>query len=752
MRIGLSSFPLLTLLPLALVLGCADSQGKVLASGSAGDDTGTSTGDAPLQIDVDPDPWLEQVYKPVMEEAQQMSVDDFLAAYPEPALLDGISYDPAGAVGLAEIAAYTGMTGAHDKLLAQNGFVAVAKPTTINFVTAYHDMYYNDLPVLITTDSVLFALHSSFDAILMKLELAVLAPKVEGMLGKMHARLGQDLAGLPTELQEAARDLDVYLTVARSLVGTEPVAALTGEASAQEVERILAAVTALQPLDIELFGVGVTYDFSQFKPRGHYTDDPILQRYFQAMMWLGRTEMRMITFDPDGAPRFNRRGVDAAFMSNLLLAQGGADGLWTEVDKVLERLIGERDNMNATDMIAFMAETGIQDHAALAAAEDDALFKALVASPYGIQRIMSQIMYTDPTDPPLVLPRVYLLLGQRFTIDSYVFHNVTYDRVQDLRTGAKVTRMLPSELDVGFVLGSNTAAHHLEPELQSYGYQGILHELRFLVDAHPADFWDLSFYNGWLSAIRSLGDDTDLDQRPEAMRTRAWADKTLNAQLASWAELRHDTLLYVKQSYSGGIGCEYPDAYVEPYPAFYERMAHVGQLGATMIDELLAAGYPMEDAKTYFQGMSATMAQLETIAHKELEGEVLTQAEHDFLRAAVEQEMVGCGEVLWDGWYSNLIFDKAKIEELSPVIADVHTAPTDAEGNPVGWVLHAAAGTPMDLVLTVQDCSGVRAYVGPSSSYHSVLTEDFARLADQEWRDQLDQGPQARPSWATFTP
>ena len=42
---------------------------------------------------------------------------------------------------------------------------------------------------------------------------------------------------------------------------------------------------------------------------------------------------------------------------------------------------------------------------------------------------------------------MFLLLGQRFTLDSYVFNNVTYDRVQDLQTGTKVTRMLPDELD-----------------------------------------------------------------------------------------------------------------------------------------------------------------------------------------------------------------------------------------------------------------------------------------------------------------
>jgi hypothetical protein len=67
--------------------------------------------------------------------------------------------------------------------------------------------------------------------------------------------------------------------------------------------------------------------------------------------------------------------------------------------------------------------------------------------------------------------------------------------------------------------------------------------------------------------------------------------------------------------------------------------------------------------------------------------------------------MVGCGDVQYDGWYANLYYDKAKIDEYSPTIADVHTAPTDAGGNPVGWVLHAATGRPCSWCFTVEDCS-----------------------------------------------
>jgi hypothetical protein len=713
------------------------------AAGTAGID---ELPDAP---EVEPpavDPWVSEVYEPVMEEAAQMDVGEFLAKYPGPEYLAALSYDPTSAAGLAEIRAYAKLGAEHDKVLAQNGFVAVGDAQTYTFASTYLDLYFNDLPVFISADSMLHALHKSFDAMLLDFERQVLIPEVERMLAAMHEQLGGELKGLPAALSSSGRDLDLYLTVARTLLTGAPVASVGGDVDDQ-VARILTAVDELKPMGLELFGATVLYDFSQMEPRGHYEDEPPLQRYFRAMMWLGRTDMAMVVFDEEQQPKFNRRALDAAFITNHLLDASGARANWDRVDNVLVRLIGERDSMNPQDMTKFKAETGVGTLAELAAASDEQLYKALIDSPYGLQRIMSQIMYTDPTAPQIVLPRVYLLLGQRFTLDSYVFNNVTYDRVKDLQTGAKVKRMLPSELDVQFVLGNDAAAHELKPELETYGYQGILHEMRFLADAHPQDFWDATFYNGWLSAIRALNDTTDFASQPEAMRTAAWADKNLNTQTASWAELRHDTLLYVKQSYSGGDGCEYPDAYVEPVPAFYARLGHLGQLGGEMVTTLAKDGFEVSRAQTFFADLSATSATLETIAHKELEGETLTQAEFDFLRGTIEEEMVGCGDVQYDGWYAKLYYDAAKIGEYEPTIADVHTAPTDAAGTERGWVLHAATGRPMLMVFTVPDCGGVKSYVGPISSFHSVLTEQYDRQTDSAWAEVLSQGTPPRPTW-----
>jgi len=693
--------------------------------------------------------WVVEVYQPIQEQAEKMSVDEFLVEYPAPDYLGKVSYDPSSAAFMSEISEYAGLTDKHDELLQKNGFVAVGESATHTFATTYLDLYYNDLPVFISADSLLYALHQSFDAMLKDFELIVLVPEVSRMLQLMHEELGKSHKSMPEPLQASVRDLDIYLTVARSLLDDFPVAPVTGVEDA-EIQRILDAAAALKPDSLQLFGLDTLYDYSQMEPRGHYEDDPVLQRYFRAMIWLGRTDMAMVTFDEDQQPKFNRRGLDAAFLTNHLLTESGARTQWDRVDNVLVRLIGERDSMNPQDMTAFMDDLDVHTPAELAAATDEAVYQALLASPYGIQRIMSQIMYTDPNAPQIVLPRVYLLLGQRFTLDSYVFNNVTYDRVQNLETGAKVERMLPSELDVQFVLGSNAAAHRLKPELDKWPYQGVLHEMRFLADAHPADFWDATFYNGWLDAIRALNDDADFEARPEAMRTAAWADKTLNAQTSSWAELRHDTLLYVKQSYSGGEGCEYPDAYVEPVPAFYARLGHLGELGSELAAELGKDGFQVDRANEFFADLTSVSATLETIAHKELEGSELTQAEFDFLRGTIEEELVGCGEVQYDGWYARLFYDRGKIGEFKPTIADVHTAPTDEFGNDKGWVLHAATGRPMLMVFTMEDCGGVKSYIGPISSYHSVLTEQFERQTDDEWRETLASDvPAPRPAWTS---
>jgi hypothetical protein len=68
------------------------------------------------------------------------------------------------------------------------------------------------------------------------------------------------------------------------------------------------------------------------------------------------------------------------------------------------------------------------------------------------------------------------------------------------------------------------------------------------------------------------------------------------------------------------------------------------------------------------------------------------------------------------------------------IIADVHTAPTDAAGGPVGWVYHVGTGPVNLAVLLTEDEDGVMtSFVGPVMSYYEYVSMNFKRFTDQEW-------------------
>src|SRR4030095_6457757 len=66
--------------------------------------------------------------------------------------------------------------------------------------------------------------------------------------------------------------------------------------------------------------------------------------------------------------------------------------------------------------------------------------------------------------------------------------------------------------------------------------------------------------------------------------------RTLNTQLASYTELKHDTVLYAKQPYTAIFVCEYPAGFVEPVPEFWRRMKEIAEATAAGLDRLPVMG------------------------------------------------------------------------------------------------------------------------------------------------------------------
>jgi hypothetical protein len=667
----------------------------------------------------------------------------------------GLGYDPLSATNLALVQGGVLKLGTGElDNLGQNGFVISRERMFSGFAEGYATIYALDLPVFISADSILHALHRSYDKILAQLERDVLRGELTAMFDGMRAGLGAGaLNGLGAG---AAADADLYLAVAKSLLDGQVAAPVAG-ASAATIQQLFAkAKAASGSQELVLLGASRTVDFSQFAPRGHYAGVPLLESYFQTMMWLGRMDLPILDVDATtGETIFRRRMLEAAVGFSLLL-DDATFAHWKHIDDALRAFVGEPDAMEPPDVPRLLADLQVTAPEQLAAIPDAQIAQAMVTGAYGQQAIASQIIISAPHQGTLPLAATYLLMGQRYVVDSHVFSNVVYDR----SNRAPTKRMMPDPLDVAFAaLGNDAALPLLSSQLTTYAYAPDLERTRRLVDAHGDSYWGANLYNAWLGALRALSptaaglaDTTAF--LPAVARTEPWSRRVLNTQLASWAELRHDTVLYVKQSYTSGVLCEFPDAYVEPVPAFYDRLALLAQKGTALVGSLDLAASPTSTLATslpaYFDNLAYVAHNLGTLAQAQLAGTLPTAEQLAFVNQVVKKKTgTACGmPTSYDGWYPTLFFAN-NAGEFAPTIADVHTQPTDEGGAEVGRVLHVGTGRPREMVVTIEACDGPRAYVGLASSYYETITQNYQRLTDNDWEAALDKTTTTSPAWQT---
>jgi hypothetical protein len=656
------------------------------------------------------------------------------AAYPAK-FKESLGYDPLTSQYLDKIQASSlALTAVDTAKLGQNGFVISTSREFPTFLRGFAEIYSEHLPLYVAVDPILEVVHKAYDQILAQIESATLVPTLHLLLSGMRSRVASGAAEGAVKA-----DVDLYLTVAQSLLDGAVLAPSAGGDAAKISAIYTSARQASGTQDFELFGVPRSEDFSQFTPRGHYTQSEELKQYFRAMMWLGRVDLRLIETKPDGAQVFNRPQYDATLLIDEVIGSDTAS--WQKIDDVVRTFVGESDYMVVPEVSELVTDLGGPEKAR--SATDDAVIAAIVAGGYGKQEIASHLMVNDGTVKTLPLNRSFALLGQRYIVDSHVFSEVVYDRIAG--------RMMPDPLDAAFAALRNNQALALDPDVSTISeLPGALSRMRVLIDSHDDTFWGKNFYNLWLGTLRALSPAPDLDGAapgglPTVARTEAWGRRILNAQLGSWAELRHDTLLYAKQSYTGTPGCEYPDAYVDPYPEAFAALGKYAKAGARIV-EIANDVSPTYGAivATYFDALENVAGMLEGMATAERTGVAFSAEQLAFINDAVriDQQSVVCTTIdVPNGWYAHLFLNPDDSLQFDPTIADVHTQPSDEAGNPVGKILHVATGYPRLMVATMDSCGGPKAYAGVVFGYHEKITENFDRYTDERWATEASGTP-----------
>jgi len=701
-------------------------------------------------------------YNNFLQQNQNMTATELLSQHDAGIFRGTYSLNYDDVLFYDSIAIKYNLTEAEKELISQNGFVVTQRLAQQTFGQQLVDIYHKDLPVFVTTDAILHAFHMSYDKILMEVELGMLIPDIEDILFDMRASLPaliNNYAGAPG-MATPLTDIDVYLGVALNLIGnpTQPVYSNSGTTISQLLSLIDDENVASYPLFGEFLR---TIDFSQFKPRGHYEDEqfPELAQYFRTMIWLGRTEFYLTA--PTGAmplPQFSdiqRQVIASALISELVELSGVTEKI-QKIENTLKFFVGEQDNVTLTNLNEVMAAISVSSPQQFLDSTTVIIFQdTLLTNEFATQKILSQILMNNPLEPGEIKPAsAFMLLGQRFVVDSYVTGSVVFDRIKF--NGEEIKRMLPSTLDILFALGNDAAAQLLVPELEEYKYSTNLASLRYLIDSYDDTHWKSSIYYMWLNGIRKLNPPASRETLPVFMQSAAWWQQKMNTQLSSWTELRHDNLLYAKQSYTGGTVCSYPYSYVEPYPEFYEWMKVLSEETYTGFSDLeFSDPYAKEAILNYFDKFRMVCDTLGGIATKELSAIALSDEETMFLHRMLYDQVEGYNTPPYDGWYPQLYYDAFgnglnELLKQDYIVADYHTAPTDAGGSMVGWVKHAGTG-PVDMGIVVADHpSGQKiAFIGPVTSYHEYTSTNFYRVSDSEWNEQY-LALSARPDWVNI--
>ena len=627
--------------------------------------------------------------------------------------------------------------------LAQNGFV-VAPGVEKEFFTLYEKARYDNQPIFVTSDSLLHVYHLLFDKVLRTAEVKHFIPLLRDLNAALLAQTDEQynaLKGGPWE--EPARRTVAFVAVASQLLDPRAkVPEYAADLAKTELE-LIARADGMWPSPI-FPGLELGEDYTQYIPRGHYTLSDDLKRYFTSMMWYGRMTFRLKAKYPEiGKAETRAALLLVQALKDARLADRPALDIWQDLYSPTAFMVGRSDDLTALQYLDVI-DAVYGPEAVLSDLVDEAKLETFI-----------QLAFQLP--PPKILGLVILdtdqieettkglrFMGQRFVPDAYVFRELIYRNVGTREN----PRGLPKGLDLFAAMGSERAYQLLEAmgETRYERYPEQMQKMRAWLSGLSTSEWTETLYNTWLYSFYPLIA-VPGEGYPAFMLSPAWLDKQLNTVLGSWAELKHDTILYAKQVYAEFGGGppppppEPPKGYVEPLPEFFARLAALtamtrdGLGGRALLDDL---------DQSSLDTLETLARSLQTMAEKELRGEPLSEDEYTTIReygAQLENLTMAAADSDVEDPYARRYMEE---EPQAAVVADVATDP------PTFSVLEEAVGriNAIYVVVPVVAADGtiyLQVAKGGVFSYLEFSWPMADRLTDEKWRAILTDGSAPPP-------
>lgn len=591
----------------------------------------------------------------------------------------------------------------------------------------YEQNEYSGMPNYITTDVFLQAYHMYFSYVLKSLEKNSFIPRIKALNEAMyHKAMGIANSTSDAEVKDLAEFNAAYFAVANRLLTGERLDIPEAYASKaeQEVANILnekAAMSAMMQKSIK-------FPYDLFKPRGHYTRNEVSKHYFRSMMWL-----QTFSFCSEQKESVKQAAM-MAYLLNHIDRNVAKEGLG--VYKTLDFLMGEPDNVAVIDVADYLASKNISSPDKVTDAATLKDINARLASLFKTRnRITSKIAEDGCENKVNFMP-------QRYMPDGYIL-----SRMFDEKPNSKVA--FPRGLHVFSAFGVDAADKINEEYYQDAdNWKGYTNEMTKM-KAKMAAFadWDKSMYNKWMECLVELQKPNK--DYPDYMKTPSWKRKNLNAGLASWAELKHDAILYAEQPICAecGGGGEFPDpirvGYVEPNLAFWQKMKEMLSLTSSLLNK---NGLMSESLKSRTSTLDDYMDFCIKVSKKELDGKMLSEEEYSTIRhMGSSLEWFTLSVIDPD---SNLgSWDEVKGADRSvALVADVFTR--NVLGCNKCGILSEATGNADIIYVNVVIDGKIFLTRGATFSYYEFVCPLDKRYTDEEWQQRLEKDDTpARPVW-----
>jgi Protein of unknown function (DUF3160) len=425
-------------------------------------------------------------------------------------------------------------------------------------------------------------------------------------------------------------------------------------------------------------------NYAEFRPRGHYTSDE-QKRYFAAVRYLSALPLE------EG---------DTALLRSLDAAVGQAAVAWISV------------------------------------------YRPFIASSR-LELVWGETSPSTIASHPAV-PKVTRLFPLSWGWDNEALDDVTDHQerpaAERILTRDEDPRTLPSGLDFAAIGGSALARTLLDRG----GVLAAFPNLAFRLDATRKRFLAAAgtsrtdLYDGWIAALATAWAETNAGS---AIAGPLWETKRLQTGLASWATLRHATVLVNDKTAAecgeGGfesIVMRPPRGYVEPDPAAFAAIAALFDATIAVVRASSAIDTPLRDGiiRRLSESRDNTR-KYQGIAAKELRGEALTAEDYGLIqyvgRAAEHNFLI----------FMSLSNPRYALSNPDPMmkVADV------ADGPP--GTLEVAVGRPLEWDQVMPYFGRSEIVKGSIYSYYEFASDH--PIDDAAWREMLDRQP--RPNWVS---